>query len=95
MAKSIENSASGRKKSESSNSATSRIESTQHTALHHAFTDILSQYQNAQVEYMNRCKEKIMLDLEISKFHFENPTNCFIFLNLKLNFFLKLFNSKF
>ncbi|GFU32038.1 syntaxin-1B [Nephila pilipes] len=50
-------------------SADFRIKKTQHLALSRRFVDVMSVYNNIQVEYRQRCKDRIKRQLEISK-HF-------------------------
>ncbi|GIX77746.1 syntaxin-1A [Caerostris extrusa] len=49
-----------------STSADLRIKKTQHAALSRRFVDVMSVYNNIQVEYRQRCKDRIKRHLEIT-----------------------------
>ena len=48
-------------------SADARIKKTQHSTLSRKFVEVMTEYNRTQTDYRERCKDKMVRQLEISK----------------------------
>ena len=57
-------------------SAELRIRKTQHSTLTRSFVDVMTDYNQAQVEYRERCKKRFQRQLELSIFKMDHQIKC-------------------